>query len=357
MRDKYTINVKTRVHDSFRVQQISGIFDVSHDGSVSTPVSYEHPPLDQEWRIGLIVGPSGSGKTTVAKEIFKSDVYKGYDWKKDRAFIDCFDEHPIKRIINILTIVGFSSPPSWIKPYDALSNGEKFRCDLAKAMLDTKGDTVVFDEYTSVVDRTVARTVSAAVFSGVRKKIIEKKFVAVTCHYDVVDWLTPDWVLDMSTGEVTRRCLRRPEIKLQIVGTTRKLWSCFARYHYLNSSLNKAAKCFLAIWDGAPVAFCAVLPLMGKFMRRRVSRLVVLPDYQGIGIGSSFLKGIGHIYHLQNCRLNITTGHPAMISHCSHSQFWKTVSIHRAGSASIQFNKRYNGSRGRAVVSFEYIGG
>ena len=61
-------------------------------------------------------------------------MYRPRDWPPDRAVIDGFGQRPIKDITHLLTAVGFSSPPSWIKPYRVLSNGEQFRCDLARAL-------------------------------------------------------------------------------------------------------------------------------------------------------------------------------------------------------------------------------
>lgn len=43
-------------------------------------------------------------------------------------------DRPIKEITGLFTAVGFSSPPSWARPYRVLSNGEQFRCDLAPAL-------------------------------------------------------------------------------------------------------------------------------------------------------------------------------------------------------------------------------
>ena len=88
--------------------------------------------------------------------------------------------------------VGFGSVPSWLKPFDVLSNGEKMRVELARAMLQS--DFVVFDEFTSVVDRQVAQTASMAINKAVHR--MNKQFIAVTCHYDVLEWLQPDWVFD-----------------------------------------------------------------------------------------------------------------------------------------------------------------
>src|SRR5205085_5372222 len=75
---------------------------------------------------------------------------------------------------------------------------------------------VCFDEFTSVVDRNVAKVCSAAIAKGIRRSHLPCRFVAVTCHYDVAAWLEPDWILDIATCELQRRCLRRPAIELEI---------------------------------------------------------------------------------------------------------------------------------------------
>jgi ABC-type ATPase with predicted acetyltransferase domain len=60
-------------------------------------------------------------------------------------------------------------------------------------------DMVVIDEFTSVVDRQVAQVASHTVQKAVRRTP-GRQFVAVTCHYDVTDWLQPDWVYDVAAG-------------------------------------------------------------------------------------------------------------------------------------------------------------
>ena len=301
--------------DSFRVQQVGGMFDVplsqraserfrvnvpewvleegggrkaeggeeansEQSGSDGTsrvavpPSALRLPP----WQIGLIVGPSGSGKSTIARAMFGRCVCRPREWATDRAVIDGLGQRPIKEITRLFTAVGFSSPPSWIKPYQVLSGGEQFRCDLARALINdecrmmndelTDGSesarrhssvhhssfinhhsrVVVFDEFTSVVDRNVAKVVSAAVAKGIRSGQIGCRFVAVTCHYDVTEWLAPDWVIDMATATFSRRCLRRPPIQLEIFRCRRSAWRMFARHHYLSGALSPYARCFLAIW-------------------------------------------------------------------------------------------------------------
>ncbi len=390
---RIALEVSCPVYRSFRVEQVAGMFDLSLEAKLKRRISVELPPADRAWKIGLIVGPSGSGKSTLARHLFPGCVYSPRDWPADRAVVDAFGGLPIKQIIRLLTAVGFSSPPSWVKPYHVLSTGEQFRCDLARALAgglqkdvsaeetsacgtaeaeDAAADNgqasgaeagvaggekplVVFDEFTSVVDRTVARVVAAAVSKGIREGWIGCRFVAVTCHYDVAEWLEPDWVIDMSTGRMTPGFFRRPPIELELFRASRRAWTLFAPHHYLSGSLSPMAQCFLACWEGRPVAFCATLALAGRRKRRRISRLVTLPDFQGIGIGSAMLRAVAEYHRALGERVNITTGHPAMIAHLRRSNHWRIINVRKiAGRGNGRFIPGYRSAAGRAVVSAEY---
>jgi len=180
------------------------------------------------------VGPSGSGKSTVAGRAYGESLVTGHQWPEDRAIVDGFDLPSIKQVTGLLTAVGLSSPPAWIKPYRVLSGGEQFRCDLAYA-LSLAEPLVVFDEFTSVVDRNVARCGSAALSKLIRRGAQQPKFVAVSCHYDIARWLEPDWMLDMATGVLHRRRLRRPQIRLEVARCRHQAWRLFSRHHYLTA--------------------------------------------------------------------------------------------------------------------------
>ena len=152
---------------------------------------------DRDWQIGVIYGNSGTGKSTIAKHLFGNSYFYSNDWGSNSVIDDL--PGSISDITNTLNSVGFSSPPSWLKPYSVLSGGEKMRVDLAKALLSSN-ELIVFDEFTSVVDRNVARIGSFALQKSIRRNN-KKKFIAVSCHEDIIDWLDPDWVFctnDMS---------------------------------------------------------------------------------------------------------------------------------------------------------------
>lgn len=185
----------TKVADTYRVQSVVGAFDldVKHLG--------EHfvgnIDIDgKAWNIGLIVGGSGTGKTTIAREVFGDNIYAGMP-HTDAAVVDDMPKGcSIQEIERMFTSVGFASPPNWLRPYSVLSNGEKMRCDLAYALLDGK-DLVVYDEFTSVVNRQVAKAASYAISKCVRRN--GKRFVAVSCHDDIIEWLQPDWIYNTDT--------------------------------------------------------------------------------------------------------------------------------------------------------------
>lgn len=339
---------------------MAGLFDVPVTEKARQSFSAEVPSLAEPWQIGAIVGPSGSGKTTIAGEAFGRFFYRPTAWPTDAAVIDGFDDRPIKTITRTLTAVGFSSPPAWIRPYAVLSNGERFRCDLARALLSDQ-PVVVFDEFTSVVDRTVARIGSAAVAKAIRRGQVGRRFVAVSCHYDILRWLEPDWIVDMVTGEVSRRRLRRPRIELEVFRCRNAAWRLFGPHHYLSAKLHHSAQCYLTTWAGRPVAFVAVLPMTGKAGYRRVSRIVVLPDFQGVGVGSRVLEAVCDLYRRRGEKIGITTGHPGMIAHLLRSAKWRRLRrypLGRRGKRS-RFRRggpRGRGSLGRCLVSFRYRG-
>ncbi len=378
--------VECPVHDSFRVQQVAGMFDVPLADRAMERFQVELPDTSDAWQIGLIVGPSGSGKTTVARQAFGASVFENARWPHDRAIVDCFGVLAARRVVELLTCVGFGSPPSWVKPYHVLSGGERFRCDLARALATSQESRaerqgpgtqsevrtgsvsrqplVVFDEFTSVVDRDVANIASAAIAKAVRGGQNACRFVAVTSHYDITEWLAPDWTLDMATCQLTRSSpgtaggsFRRPPIELEIYRCRVAAWQLFRRHHYLSRSLARGARCYLATWRGVPVNFCATVPLLSKKNHRRFTRIVTLPDYQGVGIGMRAMAAVAEIHRAQEHRINVTSSHPSLIRHCRRSPLWKAVGINKGVPAarSVAF-PRYTSAAGRAVVSFEFIG-
>lgn len=187
-----TFNIirKNNVEKTFRVANVMADFDVKLEHSNEHFIG--NIDLPKNWNIGLICGGSGTGKTTIINELFKNDIITNFEYD-DNSVLDNMPKNlQIKDIEKIFYAVGFGSVPSWLKPYKVLSNGEKMRVDLARALLEK--DFIVFDEFTSVVDRQVAQTACIAINKAI--KGTNKKFIAVSCHKDIIEWLQPDWLFD-----------------------------------------------------------------------------------------------------------------------------------------------------------------
>lgn len=201
--------------NTFRVSKIQADYDVKFEHSSEHFVG--DIDLPQNWKIGVIVGNSGTGKSTIAKEMF-SDCYIDCFNYKHKSVVDDMPKCDIKDIEKMFYAVGFASVPSWLKPYSVLSNGEKMRVDLARALLEK--DKVCFDEFTSVVDRNVAQTTCIAINKAINQT--HKQFVAVTCHYDIIEWLQPDWIFDTNVMQTSflQAHVRKKNLQLENVGET-----------------------------------------------------------------------------------------------------------------------------------------
>lgn len=183
----FDIVKKNDIKETYRVARVLSDFDMDKSkGDVHFKGEIEIP---ENWNVGLIYGASGTGKTTLVKELFPDAVVDEFSWEGG-AFLDDFKKDiPFEEISKTLYAVGMGSVPSWVRPFHVLSNGEKMRVTLARGLLER--DFFVFDEFTSVVDRQVAKVCSLAVSRYCKKH--KKKFLAVSCHKDVVEWLEPDF--------------------------------------------------------------------------------------------------------------------------------------------------------------------
>jgi ABC-type lipoprotein export system ATPase subunit/GNAT superfamily N-acetyltransferase len=331
----FDIIKESRPHKTFRVASVIGKFDLQSEnitehfkGSIDIP---------NKWSIGLIVGKSGTGKTTISKQLFPDSYITSYKYTNQSVLDDMPKNCNVEQITKAFNSVGFSSPPSWLKSYEVLSNGEKMRVDLARAILE-ENNLFVFDEFTSVVDRNVAQIGSFAMQKAIRKT--NKKFIAVTCHFDVKDWLMPDWVFNTDTMTFQNfegQKKNKPEIEFKIFKYRDKsIWKMFAKHHYLSHTHNNAANVFIATVNNEIAGFISILHFPHPKVKtiKKVHRLVVLPDYQGVGIGLKLLNEVGKIYKNEKWRFNIVTSSPSLIYALKKSKEWICTRLSRTKSQS-----------------------
>lgn len=354
---KVDIVVSSQIARTARVMQLEGLFDVPPAQTSEQRWVADIPLEAREWSIGMIVGPSGAGKSTVAREMFSQALVTGYDWPSEKSVVDGFPAGmSIKDITALLSSVGFSSPPAWLRPFRVLSTGQQFRVTLARAIAEAR-ELVVVDEFTSVVDRTVAQIGSAAVAKTVRR--LGKRFVAVTCHYDVIDWLQPDWTFEPHTLRFQWRELQcRPPIELVISRCGSEAWMLFRGHHYLSAEMHRGARVFLATWQDQPVALTAVLPAIGFVGKWREHRTVCLPDFQGVGIGNAMSRTVaGIVTAATGGEYRSVTSHPAFTRARLASPAWRLI---EKPSMSAKVGKRSEmkgtGNRQRLAATFLYVG-
>jgi hypothetical protein len=336
--------------------QLEGLFELPPSQKSELRWAGSLPLEEKPWSIGMIVGPSGAGKSTLARQLFEKELITGFDWSPDRSCVDDFPKTMgIKEITGLLSQVGFSSPPSWLRPFRCLSNGEQFRVTLARAMAETDG-CFVMDEFTSVVDRTVAQIGSAALAKTIRKT--KRQMIAVGVHYDVIDWLQPDWVYEPHLNRFEWRSVQsRPPINLEIVPCDRSTWIMFKRHHYLDTNLSNSSACFCALYDGRPVAFTAVLHWPHPTAPRwREHRTVCLPDFQGVGIGNALSDFVASLYKATGKPYTSVTANPAMIGYRNRSPKWCMRSAPKLHGTSGNLSLRKTTATNRLTASFDYTG-
>jgi len=325
-------------------------FDYESDGLESF-YPYDIPAdLPDQWGIGVIVGASGTGKSTLLQEF---GTYEKVQWNHNMSIASHFGS--AEEASELLAAAGLMSVPEWIKPYDVLSTGQKFRADLARSIKNN----AVIDEFTSVVDRNVAKAASTALSRYVRKNGV-RNIVVATCHRDVLEFLEPDWVIDTDKGawSISKEWQRRPQLDLTIYPCDYTLWGYFAPYHYLTGNINRSAHCYVGIWEGQLVAFnsCITAPNGNYKNAYRGHRLVVHPDYQGFGFGPKISEAVAQHYVDNGKRYFAKTAHPRLGGYRDSSPLWKPTSKNHMKRKDGAGNTRWEINPDRWTFSHEYIG-
>ncbi len=321
--------------EGYRAARVKSLFNC--ESGAEFRLRAELPLEGREWQVGVIVGPSGSGKSSLGARIFDDaavvDLRAG--WSQEPIIEAIAPNAPFDTVPAALTAVGLGSVPSWLRPFHVLSNGEQFRAGLARLLCEAPAVAVI-DEWTSVIDRQIARVGSLAFAKAWRRT--KGKVVLLSCHYDVLPWLQPDWVFDTATGQFTGRCLwRRPTIDLELWETDWHYWPSFEPHHYLKLGRMIAASCFVGAVKGEPVCHLAVSPRL-DVGRMRACRLVVMPEWQGAGVGMRFLNAVaqrqldGHNKWGRRCPTMFHTSHPGLAAALRRDPRWRQCSAALCGS-------------------------
>lgn len=373
---KIEIHNRVSDFDSYRAARVKSLFNA--ESGCNFDLEIDGVDLSGQWSIGVVVGPSGSGKTSIGKQIFGENkiVNLSEGWSTEKPIID--DIAPgggFNTVTGMLASVGLGDVPAWLRPFCVLSNGEQFRAGLARLICEKPKETVI-DEFTSVIDRQIAKIGAQAFQKAWRRENPSGKVVLLTPHYDILDWVQPDWVIDTGTKTFERGNPRqRPPIELEIRKVNGSYWRYFKPHYYLDLPMPIAAEYFVGTVGGELACHLAVSPWfhLGGY---RATRLVTMPEWQGAGVGTRFLDAIAQ-YHLEGkgrkerpLQTYFHTSHPQLCAALRRSPKWVQVSakLHgdnktknreslrksvtlRGGIASSGYGGHF-----RAIQGFKFVG-
>jgi ABC-type transport system involved in cytochrome c biogenesis ATPase subunit len=330
--------------DSYRAARVKSLFNA--ESGCNFDLAADLPIDDADWRIGVVVGPSGSGKTSMGRQLWGAEALYSPDgrWPADKPIIDAIAPGgDFDAVTAALAAVGLGSVPAWLRPYSVLSNGERFRADLARIISEAP-PRVVVDEFTSVVDRQIAKFGALAFQKAWRRT--GGQCVLLSCHYDILEWVEPDWVFDTATGAYSGRGLwRRPRFDVEIFETDWRYWTLFEPHHYLKLPKMVAATNYVGTVDGELVSHIAFATRPG-LVEARACRLVIMPEWQGAGVGTRFLNSLCEMWPKGENRFGkpmpslFHTSHPGLCEVLRRDKKWAQVSANL-----------YGGNRGKSVKS------
>lgn len=296
--------LESPVNNNFRCKMACDALDIDIKKKSIHHLKIDNINIPDSWNVGLIYGASGSGKTTLAKKLFGEDVFKAI-LNEDEPIINQLPEHlTYDECAAILSGIGLNSVPCWVRPVKTLSNGQRARAEAALLMVQNNG-MINIDEWTSVVDRTVAKAMSYCIQKFARKN--NKQIILLSCHYDVLEWLVPDWMIDCNEQRFETKqgadffFTRREQLKFDIRKIGRQSWKYFSKYHYLSERL-PGGEIYLygLFFEDKQIGFQCFAnytpQAKGKAKIFHSNRTVIHPDYQGLGLGIKLINESSKVF-------------------------------------------------------------
>jgi energy-coupling factor transporter ATP-binding protein EcfA2 len=361
---KYEVLLESPVSNNFRCKLACDSLDIDINKKNKHHLVI-NANIDKDYNIGVIYGASGSGKTTLAKNIFGNEIFDT-PLRYDIPIINQFEEsYTYEECASMLSGIGLNSVPCWVRPVNTLSNGQKARAEAALLMSLNK-DIIVIDEWTSVVDRNVAKAMSHTIQKYARKK--NKKIILLSCHYDVIEWLNPDWLIDCNKQEFIERTNpdfffnERDKIQFNIKAIGNHSWKYFSKYHYLSDKLPGGKNYYFGLFIGDNQigfqCFSNYVPqVKGKKLIYHSNRTVIHPDYQGFGLGIKLIN-ITSKYMMENYGYKIMAKFSALPVYKSmiKEKEWKYLGAKRL-MGTMQSGKivRKTGYRDKGIKTFHFV--
>lgn len=312
------ITYKTNiVNPSDRVIEIADAFGVGID-ETHKHIIVENLTIP-DFDVLYLTGMSGSGKSSLLNE-FKKEynfVKPHFDEQCDTPIIDSIGKD-VTEALYLLNSVGLGEAFIYVKPYKYLSDGQKYRYEIAK-LIESDQKVWCIDEFCSFLDRTTAKIVSYNIQKVARK--FNKKLIVATAHNDLQEFLQADYVFDFEMGEglVIERFIHTDvnpflkDITIEVGNITD--YKRLGKYHYKNTEARFTKYIFKMMYKDMLVGVSVFsmpkqqlvgrnvyfnkkytnekgVPLLSEVNKDFLSgsRFIIHPMFRGVGLGTELVK-------------------------------------------------------------------
>ena len=367
--------LKSEVNKEFRCQVAANSLDIDVEKKSIHHLKIDNINIPDKWNIGLVYGNSGSGKTTMIKHLFGDKIFE-VKLDEDKPIINQLPEDmSYEDCAKMLNGIGLNSVPCWIRPVKTLSNGQRARAEAVYLM--TQSDDIIFiDEWTSVVDRTVAKAMSLCLYKYAKRN--NKRLVLCSCHVDILEWLNPDWMIDCNKQKFILPesedffFNKREQLQFEIKEIDRASWKYFSKYHYLSERL-PGGKLYLygLFHNGNQIGFNCFANYTPyteseKLKKRKIiyhsNRTVIHPDYNGLGLGIKLINETSELLLKKiDCRIMAKFSSAPVYKAMIKQDVWKYLGFkrrfgkYRMGGGAKMTSKTGQREKGIKTYNFEYI--
>ncbi|QGG47640.1 ABC transporter ATP-binding protein [Heliorestis convoluta] len=304
-----------------RTLAISEAFGISLDDEQTFTVYDNEEITITTGDIVYITGDSGSGKSILLREL-KQRIPNGISNSEltinsDQPIIEAVGKD-LEEAMYLLSLVGLNDAFIFLRKYSELSDGQKYRFQLAK-LLESNANCYFIDEYCALLDRETAKVVSFNIQKICRK--LGKTLIVATAHTDLADDLLPNLLirkgLENDVQVEYRKVRENPQCslveKLELLPATLEDYYVLSRFHYRQRKVQAVQEIYklvngkeivgVIVYVYPPLALAgrnvvtsrykAATSEVARLINQEVtmiSRVVLHPKYRGIGLGTKLIK-------------------------------------------------------------------
>jgi len=269
--------------------------------------------------IVYITGDSGSGKSVLLQAL-ERDLREAGFTVANIADIKPIEGKPIVETVGktldealrLLSLVGLNDAFLFLRNYEHLSEGQKYRYKIAK-LIESGAQWLILDEFASTLDRDTAKIVAYNLQKTARK--LGRAVLAATTHTDLLEDLAPSVHIHKRFGkEITVRYY--PNKPAEECSITKEMrieegsygdWKQLAEHHYRSHRIGNVRKifrlmrndelCGVIVYSYPPPISAGRKQAIGKIstselnrLLSTISRVVIHPKYRGIGLGAKLVR-------------------------------------------------------------------